>query len=149
MGQHEHRPVLDGEFEEGALQLVAVGELGEVVARLLPFDGELRQLDHATARAPGVVTAGIDEEAVQPCVEGAGIAQTPDLAPGLDQRVLNGVLRGIPIAQDPPRDRVQPVVCGGREDIESLVIAPLCAFDELGRHRRPLVAVRSLAALTD
>jgi len=41
------------------------------------------------------------------------------------------------------------VVCGGRERIECLVIAPLCAFDELGRHRRPLVAVRSLAALTD
>jgi hypothetical protein len=41
------------------------------------------------------------------------------------------------------------VVCGGREDIECLVVAPLCAFDEFGRHRRPLVAVRSLAALTD
>ena len=148
MGQDEHRPVLDGELEEGPLQLVTIGELGKIVARLLAIDRELRQLDDAPARAPGVITAGVDEETVQPGVEGAGIAQTPDLAPGLHQCVLNGILCGIPIAQDPPRDRVQAVVCGGREGIECLVIAPLCAFDEFGRHRRPLVAVRSLAALT-
>ena len=35
-----------------------------------------------------------------------------------------------------PRDRVQAVVCGGREGIECLVVAPLCAFDEFGRQRR-------------
>jgi hypothetical protein len=149
VGQDEHRSVLDGKLEEGPLQLVAVGELGEVVARLDPIDRECRQLDRTPARSPGVVTAGVDEEPMQPGVEGSGIAQTPDLVPGFDERVLNGILRGIPIAQDPPRDRIQAVVCGGREGIECLVIAPLCAFDELGRHRRPLVAVRSLAALTD
>ena len=78
-------------FEEGSLQLVAVGELGEIVARLLPFDREFRQLDHAPARSPGVVTTGVDEEAVQPGVEGTGVAQTPDLAPGLHECVLNGI----------------------------------------------------------
>jgi hypothetical protein len=149
VGQNEHGSVLDGKLEERSLQLVAVDELGKVVARLLPVDRERRQLDRAPAIPPGMITAGVDEEAVQPGVEGTGVAQTPDLTPSLHQRVLNGILRGIPIAQDPPRNRVQAVVCGGREGIECLVIAPLCAFDEFGRHRRPLVAVRSLAALTD
>ena len=31
--------MLDGEFEEGLFQLVAIGELGEVVTRLGPLDG--------------------------------------------------------------------------------------------------------------
>ena len=75
---------------------------------------------------------------MEPGVEGVGVAQTPEVAPGLDERVLNRILRRIPVAQDPPRDRVQAVVCGGREGIECLVVAPLCAFDEFGRHRRLL-----------
>jgi hypothetical protein len=130
--------VLDRKLEEGSLQLIAVRELGEIVARLLPFDRELRQLERTPARAPDVVMAGVHEEAVEPGVERVRVAQTLDVAPGSDEGVLDGILRGIPIAQDPPRDRVQAVVRGGREGIEGLVIAPLCAFDEFGRHRRPL-----------
>ena len=144
MGQDEHRPVLDGQLEEGSLQLVAVGDLCEVVTRLLPIDREGRHLDRAPPRAPGVVAAGVDEETVEPGVEGGGVAQTPQLPPGLDERVLDGILCGIPIAQDPPRDRVQAVVCGGREGIEGLAVAPLCALDEFGRHADPSAAVRSL-----
>ena len=74
---------------------------------------------------------------MQPGVEPIGIAQTPEIAPGPDQGVLDGILGGIPVAEDPPRDRVQAVVCRNREGIECLVVAPLCAFDELGRHRCP------------
>ena len=72
MRQDEHRPVLDGKFEEGPLQLVAISELGEVVARLHPVDREGRQLGRAPARSPGVVIAGVDEQPVQPGVEGTG-----------------------------------------------------------------------------
>jgi hypothetical protein len=86
---------------------------------------------------------------VQPGVEGARVAQAPDLTPGLDEGVLDGIFRGIPIAEDASRDREQPVVCGGREGIEGLMVAPLCAFDELGRQRRSSDAMRSHAALTD
>jgi alkanesulfonate monooxygenase SsuD/methylene tetrahydromethanopterin reductase-like flavin-dependent oxidoreductase (luciferase family) len=85
-----------------------------------------------------MVVTGVDEEALQPGIEGTGVTQTPELAPALDEGVLHGIVRGIPIAEDPRRDRVQAMVCGGREPIECLVVAPLCAFDEFGRHRRPL-----------
>ena len=44
-------------------------------------------------------------------------------------------------------DRVQAVVCGGREGIECLVVAPLCAFDEFGRHADPSIAVRTLCRI--
>jgi hypothetical protein len=76
VGQDEHRPVLDGKFEEGSLQFVAIGELGEIIAWLDPVDRERRQLDWAPARSPGVIIAGVDEQPVQPGVEGAGVAQT-------------------------------------------------------------------------
>jgi hypothetical protein len=78
---------------------------------------------------------------VKPGIEGAGVTQAAELTPGIHDCVLNGILRGIPVTKDPPRDRVQAVVCGGREGIERLVIAPLCAFDEIGRHRRFLGCV--------
>ena len=77
------------------------------------------------------------------------IMKDPHLKQGPDERVLHSVLRRVPVAEDSIGDREQTVVRGGREGIESLVVAPLCAFDELGRHRRPLVAVRTPAALTD
>jgi len=76
---------------------------------------------------------------MEPRVEPLGVAQRAQVAPGSDEGILDGVLRGIPVAQDPPRDRVQAVVCGGREGIECLVIAPLCALDEVGRHRCPSI----------
>ena len=74
MSEDEHGTVLDGKLEERSLQLVAVGESGKVVARLLPVDRERRQLDRAPAIPPGMITAGVDEEAVQPGVEGTGVA---------------------------------------------------------------------------
>jgi hypothetical protein len=134
--EDEHRTVLDGEVKEGPLELVAVGELGEVVVSFGPIDGQARQLDRAPAGPPDVVVACVDEEPVEPGIECLRIAETPDVAPGSKERVLHGIFRGIPVAEDPPRDRVQAVVCGGREGIEGLVVAPLCAFDEFGRQRR-------------
>src|SRR5215471_198661 len=76
----------------------------------------------------------MDEEAMEPGVEPVAVTKTAQVPPGPDERVLDGILRGIPIAEDPPRDRVQAVVCGGREGIECLVVASLRAFDEIGRH---------------
>ena len=86
---------------------------------------------------------------MQPGVEPVAVTEAAEVPPGSDEGVLHGILGGIPIAEDPPRDRVQAMVCGGREVIEGLVIASLCAFDEFGRQRRlPWVAVRPRAALT-
>jgi len=149
VGQDEHGAVLDGELEKSSLQLVAVRELGEVVPRLLTLHRKVRQLDGTPASTADLVVAGVDEESVEPGVEGTGVAETPKLPPGLDDGVLDGIFRGIPIAKDPKRDRVEAVVCGGRKGIECLVVAPLCAFDEIGRQRRLLGCGAATAALKD
>ena len=75
---------------------------------------------------------------MEPGVKGLGIPKPPQVPPCPDERLLHGILRGIPVTEDPPSDRVQAVVCGSREDIEGLVVTPLCAFDEFGRHADPL-----------
>jgi hypothetical protein len=138
MRHDEHRPVLDGESEEGPLDLVAIADPGDVVLGIRSIDRVDRHLQGTPARSADVVGTGMDEESVEPGVESVAVTQTAQITPGSDEGVLDGILRGIPIAQDPPRDRVQAVVCGGREVIEGLVIASLCALDEFGRQRRPL-----------
>ena len=138
MGHHEHRAVLDGELEERPLDLVAIDEASDFVLRIGSIDRTDRHLEGTSPRSPDVIGAGMDEESMEPGVEPVPITKTAKIAPGPDERVLHGILCGIPIAEDPPRDRVQAVVCGGGEVIEGLAIASLCALDEFGRQRRPL-----------
>jgi len=66
----------------------------------------------------------------------------------MDERFLDRVLRTIPVAQDEPRDREQPVPGGRREDLEGLVIAAPCLFHEIALHRISTGRAAG-AALTD
>ena len=66
----------------------------------------------------------------------------------MDERFLDRVLRTIPVAQDEPRDREQPVSRGRREDLEGLVIAAPCLFHEIALHRISTGRAAE-AALTD
>jgi hypothetical protein len=129
--------VLDCQLQEGSLDLVAVDESGDLVAgrrEVEVFDMDVQRLP---ARPPDLVAARIDEEAMEPGIEPVGVPKGAQVAPCSDEGVLDGVLRCIPIAEYPPRDRVQAVVGGGRDGVERLVIAPLCTFDEIGRHGPP------------
>jgi hypothetical protein len=137
VGQDQRRALRDGEFEERSFELVAIDQLAERIVCASVLDLEAKDLDGPPGPPPRLIRAGADEEAMQPRVEPFGIAERAQVAPGSDESFLDGVLRGISVAKDPPRDRVQAVVCGGREGIECLVVAPLCAFDELGRHADP------------
>ena len=139
MRQDEHRTVLDGELEEGTVDLVAIDDPGDIVARIGMIDPLDRDVEAPTTGATRLVSAGVDEEPMEPGIELRAIAKAAQVAPGSDESVLDRILRRIPVAEDPSCDRVQAVVCGGRESIECLVVAPLRAFDELGRHRRPSI----------
>ena len=147
MRQDQRRALPDGKLQEGTLELVTVDQLAERIVCASVLDLEAKDLDGPPGPPPRLVRAGADEEAMQPRVEPFGVAERAQVAPGSDEGFLDGVLRGIPVAKDPPRDRVQAVVCGARENIECLVVAPLCAFDEIGRHPLPLNPVRGLPAL--
>jgi hypothetical protein len=136
VGQHERSALLNGQLKKRALQLIAIEELAESILDGRLVDREDRDLERPPSAAPDLVVTGVDEKAVQPGLEPIGFPKPAKIAPRPDECVLNGILRGIPVAKDSPRDRVQAVVCGGREGIECLVVAPLCALDELGRHGR-------------
>jgi hypothetical protein len=70
---------------------------------------------------------------MEPCIEALGFAQAGQIAPGADEGLLHDVFRGISIAEDAARDRVQTVVGGAGDSVEGLAIATLCAFDQV-RH---------------
>ena len=69
--EDEHRAVLDGQFEEGPLDLVAIGDPGEVVARIGSIDRGRPSISSRAAGTPRLVGAGVDEEAMEPGVEPA------------------------------------------------------------------------------
>ena len=130
--EHEDGPLVETQAKERAVESVAVGDAGVVVVGFGDLDRLDGDVEARPPRPPLLISAGTDEQAVHPRIEGARIAQAPQVPPGVDERLLYGILGGIPVAEDPPRDRVQAVVGGGREGIEGLVVAPLCAFDEFG-----------------
>ena len=71
---------------------------------------------------------------MEPGIEALGFAQPAQIAPGADERLLDDVFRGIPIAEDASRDGVQAVVGSAGDDIERVAIAPLCTLDQVSRH---------------
>jgi hypothetical protein len=134
MGQDEHGPLLDRELEKGPLEFIAIGESSDLVGSDRPIDIEDRNLERPATLPADMILAGADQEPMEPGIEPLGFAQPGQIAPGADECFLDDVFRGIPVAEDASRDRVQAVVCGGRDGIECLVIAPLGALDQVRRH---------------
>src|SRR4029078_5795778 len=93
----------------------------------------VRALAAMTPLTSRVVGAGVDEQPVQPGIEARPVAQSPEVAPGTHERVLDGVLSRVLVAQDPPGDRVETVVRPGRERVEGGVSAALRALHEVDR----------------
>jgi hypothetical protein len=65
------------------------------------------------------------EQAMQPCVKPLRIAQSSEIAPRFDKRILDGVVSAVGSSEDQASGRVQ-ARCGGRGDLsERLPIAAL------------------------
>ena len=137
MVHHEDGPLLDGQAPEAALQLVAVGQVAWPRRRVPPGRGAAGgPRPSAGARRRDFVVAGVDQQALEPGVEAVGVAQAADVAPGADEALLDRVLAAVGVAQDPMRQREEPVVGGAREHVERLVVAALCPLDQVTLHRR-------------
>ena len=86
---------------------------------------------------------------MQPRFEPIGIAQPPQVPPGPDERLLDGILCPFGIAEDESSGRVQAIDRGACEHGKGVMIAPLRPFHEvslhaahrLGRDRRPRYSV--------
>ena len=71
---------------------------------------------------------------MEPRLEAGRVAQGSELAPGRDQRGLDGVLRQVEIAEDPHRDRQASVADHARQGVERFRVAPLRLADQLVVH---------------
>jgi len=60
---------------------------------------------------------------MQPGLEAIGIAKRSQLAPGHDERRLNGVLGEVSVAQDPARDRHASIADLAGEGVEAVTAA--------------------------
>src|SRR4029077_12769651 len=88
-----------------------------VGGRGLDVGGQDDLRDGAPCRPLRLVVAGVDEEAMetglapgrgtQPAVEPVRVTQPADVAPGGDERVLDGVLRAVLVPDDKARGRGQ------------------------------------------
>ena len=66
---------------------------------------------------------------MQPGVELVRVTKPGQVAPGADERLLDGIARELAVAEDQAGGRVQPREPGIDERSEGVVIAPLCPLD--------------------
>jgi hypothetical protein len=71
---------------------------------------------------------------VQPRLEEVGIPQGADLAPGGQERGLDGIIGKVEVAKDPERDRHASVAGQTNKGIEGLSIAMLRLIDQFCVH---------------
>ncbi len=83
---------------------------------------------------PALVGAGVDEQPMQPGIESFGVAKPGQVAPGVDEGLLHGVLGHGHIAKDQPSDREEPVAGVDRKRLEGVVITTLRCLDEGSIH---------------
>ena len=81
----------------------------QVVGCGRPVDRQDPQVRGAATLARRLGDADVDDQAMQPRVEAVRIAESPQVAPGDHQCVLEGILGPIDVAQDPLSEREEPV----------------------------------------
>jgi hypothetical protein len=94
------------------------------------------------ATSPRLPVTGVDEEPAQPGVEAIDVPERRKLPPGDDQSLLDGILCEPEIAQDPIRDREEPVASGARQAGKGFLISGSRSLDEGNLHPRLPSAMR-------
>jgi hypothetical protein len=88
--------------------------------------------------APGVANlavAGVDEKLEEPRFESAFVSQLGQFAPRDQERLLNRILCSATVAQDPVRDRVEPIAQRQDQRCERLLVPSFGPIDEFGVHQ--------------
>src|SRR3954451_10763652 len=89
-----------------------------------------------------LIDAGAVQQSVEPGVEAVWAAQRGQVTPGPDERLLDGVLGLVGIAQDEPGGGIQPEERGACQLGEGVMIAPSRSLHESLLHQRPSAAAR-------
>ena len=120
--EDDHRPVRRGEHGEGPLQRVPIGQR----ARGVIDPGLQVEETHLAGVSPSTIGLGVatqDKDPVEPLVEASRVTETGQAAPAADHRLLEGIFRGIWIAEDLASDREQVVANGTDERLERVGVA--------------------------
>ena len=133
--EHEDRPLFGRKAAEPAVELVPVADGEHVVAcGRSVIDGEHPQIRGPATLARRLGDADVDEQALEPRIEPVRIAEALQVTPGDHQRVLEGILGPIDVAQDPLGDREQPVGPNADQVDIRLPIPVPCRLDEVAIH---------------
>ncbi len=135
-------PRLRFETAEAAFELVAVGGRGRAVIDGMEGGRGQFDVEAVPPKAARLVDAGADEQAVKPGVEVIGAAQCGQVTPGPDERLLDGVLGLVGIAQDEPGGGVQPEDRGACQRGEGVMIGPVALAPRVPAASRPSAAAR-------
>ena len=91
-----------------------------------------------------LIDTGAIQQAVQPGVEAIGAAQRGQVTPGSDERLLDGVLGLVGIAQDEPGGGIQPEDRGACQRGEGVMIAPSALAPRVPAASRPSAVARPM-----
>ena len=78
---------------------------------------------------------------MEPGIEPVRVAESGQVAPGDDERLLQRILRSIDVAQDPVAEREQAAEPSADQVGERLAVAVSCRFDEIVIHSVPILDV--------
>src|SRR6185312_10334899 len=84
-----------------------------------------------------LVGTRVDKQPTQPGVEPFRFTQARQVAPGVDEGLLHGILGEVCVAEDHASDRVEAVRSAERERFEGAVITALGRLDEASIHPGP------------
>ena len=115
--EDDHRSVRRGEHGECPLQRVPIGER----TRGIIDPGLQVEEMHLAGVSPSTIGLGVatqDQDPVEPLVEASRVTETGQAAPAADHRLLEGILRGIWIAEDLASDREQVIANRTDERLE-------------------------------
>jgi hypothetical protein len=123
-------------FEPGepALELIAVDRDGVGVVAVGRVDRSQVDVEAVAPQAARLIDTGADEQAVEPRVEAAGVTEGREVAPGSDERLLDGILGLIGVPEDEPRGSIQPEDRGGRKRGEGVMIASSRSLHDVVLH---------------
>ena len=148
--QDHDRTLLRFEPGERAIEQVAIGDRAGVIEHLGEVQWRELDLHDAPSSFARQIDAGVRHQAVQPVVEGRGITQPRQAAPGPDQRVLDGVLGEIRVTEDETSRGIQTRTGHANELGEGMPVASPCAVHEPELvHTRPSIVGATMVAVLD
>ena len=142
MAKDEEGAFLRPEPSERPIHDVSVDNARELIGRDLAVKGQNLEIRVAASVSTSVLDAHVRQHALDPEVKPVRIAEVRQVSPGDHQRVLQGILGPVDIAEDPARDRVQAIEAGAGQVDEGDLIATLRRDHELSIHRRISADVR-------